>query len=118
MVWEQNSCLPLNMTNTIPSVKTVWQCVSMISLLLVQNRRQTRDQVLSVHLGSEASAGSAPVGSTTVLEEHANDQWLDIIQGTPAFTGCYSLSLHLCLRRVNQTPAPRAKVIGTPVPGS
>ena len=55
-------------------------------LLLVQNRRQTRDQVLSVHLGSEASAGSAPVGSTTVLEEHANDQWLDIIQGTPAFT--------------------------------
>ena len=55
-------------------------------LLLVQNRRQTRDQVLSVHLGSEASAGSAPVGSTTVLEEHANDQWLDIIQGTPVFT--------------------------------
>ena len=34
-------------------------------------------------------------------------------QGTPAFTGCYSLSLHLCSRRVNQTPAPRAKVIGT-----
>ena len=55
-------------------------------LLLVQNRRQTRDQVLSVHLGSEASAGSAPVASTTVLEEHANDQWLDIIQGTPVFT--------------------------------
>ena len=52
----------------------------------MQNRRQTRDQVLSVHLGSEASAGSAPVGSTTVLEEHANDQWLDIIQGTPVFT--------------------------------
>ena len=37
MVWEQNSCLPSNMTNTIPSVKTVWQCVLMILLLLVQN---------------------------------------------------------------------------------
>lgn len=47
------------------------------------DRRVTR---CSVHLGSEASAGSAPVGSTTVLEEHANDQWLDIIQGTPVFT--------------------------------
>ena len=47
-------------------------------LLLVQNRRQTRDQVLSVHLGSEASAGSAPVGSTTVLarrSSHRTDAW-------------------------------------------
>ena len=42
-------------------------------LLLVQNRRQTRDQVLSVHLGSEASVARSG-RSTTVLEEHANDQ--------------------------------------------
>lgn len=45
-------------------------------LLLVQNRRQTRDQVLAVDPAD---------GSTRVLEEHANDQWIDIIDGTPAF---------------------------------
>ncbi|MCO6559115.1 MAG: alpha/beta fold hydrolase [Bifidobacterium sp.] len=45
-------------------------------LVLVQNRRQTRDQVLEV----EAD------GRTRVLEEHANDQWIDLVLGTPAFT--------------------------------
>jgi dipeptidyl-peptidase-4 len=45
-------------------------------LLLVQNRRQNRDQVLAVE----------PTGMTSVLEEHANEQWLDLIPGTPAYT--------------------------------
>ncbi|WEV64980.1 alpha/beta fold hydrolase [Bifidobacterium sp. ESL0732] len=45
-------------------------------LVLVQNRRQTRDQVLEVQ----------PDGRTRVLEEHANDQWIDLVLGTPAFT--------------------------------
>jgi dipeptidyl-peptidase-4 len=45
-------------------------------LLLVQNRRQNRDQVLTVE----------PTGMTSVLEEHANEQWLDLIPGTPAYT--------------------------------
>ncbi|WEV46699.1 prolyl oligopeptidase family serine peptidase [Bifidobacterium sp. ESL0690] len=45
-------------------------------LVLVQNRRQTRDQVLEVQ----------PDGRTCVVEEHANDQWIDLVLGTPAFT--------------------------------
>lgn len=45
-------------------------------LVLVQNRLQTRDQVLEVD----------PTGRTRVLEEHANDQWIDIVLGAPAFT--------------------------------
>ncbi|WEV52921.1 alpha/beta fold hydrolase [Bifidobacterium sp. ESL0704] len=45
-------------------------------LVLVQNRRQTCDQVLEVQ----------PDGRTRVLEEHANDQWIDLVLGTPAFT--------------------------------
>lgn len=45
-------------------------------LLLVQNRRQTRDQVLAVNPTD---------GTTRALAEHANDQWIDIIDGTPAF---------------------------------
>ena len=45
-------------------------------LVLVQNRRQTRDRVLAV----------AADGSVRVLEEHANDQWLDLVGGTPAYT--------------------------------
>jgi dipeptidyl-peptidase 4 len=45
-------------------------------LVLVQNRLQTRDQVLEVE----------PTGRTRVLEEHANDQWIDIVLGVPAFT--------------------------------
>lgn len=45
-------------------------------LVLVQNRRQTRDQVLEVQ----------PDGRTKSLEEHANDQWIDIVPGVPSFT--------------------------------
>ena len=56
-------------------------------LVLVQNRRQTRDQVLRIATGSAADDESpATAGSTRVLEEHANDQWIDLIHGTPAFT--------------------------------
>nr|APO29944.1 Dipeptidyl peptidase IV (DPP IV) N-terminal region [uncultured bacterium] len=100
-------------------------------LVLVQNRRQTRDQVLEVavetaeepealsddvaatwaqaasadqserivetdvvefggdnEIGETSSfASSAPtLGATRVLEEHANEQWIDLIQGTPAYT--------------------------------
>lgn len=51
-------------------------------LVLVQNRRQTRDQVLEV----AAAADGAALGATRVLEEHANDQWIDLIHGTPAYT--------------------------------
>ena len=100
-------------------------------LVLVQNRRQTRDQVLEVAVetaeepealsddvaatwaqaasadqseriaetdvvefggdnetGETSSfASSAPtLGATRVLEEHANEQWIDLIHGTPAYT--------------------------------
>ena len=100
-------------------------------LVLVQNRRQTRDQVLEVavetaevpealsddvaatwaqaasadqserivetdvvefggdnEIGETSSfASSAPtLGATRVLEEHANEQWIDLIHGTPAYT--------------------------------
>lgn len=51
-------------------------------LVLVQNRRQTRDQVLEVVV----TANGAALGATRVLEEHANDQWIDLIHGTPAYT--------------------------------
>ena len=51
-------------------------------LVLVQNRRQTRDQVLEVAV----TADGAALGATRVLEEHANDQWIDLIHGTPAYT--------------------------------
>ncbi|WP_140445304.1 MULTISPECIES: prolyl oligopeptidase family serine peptidase [unclassified Bifidobacterium] len=50
-------------------------------LVLVQNRRQTRDQVLEVAVNEDD-----PLGSTRVLEEHANDQWIDLVSGTPALT--------------------------------
>ena len=82
-------------------------------VILVQNRRQNRDQVLQVMVkvpdGAASSVGGAGgfddvdgcdgVGSderddahvmttvtTTVLETHRNDQWLDIVLGTPCFT--------------------------------
>lgn len=88
-------------------------------LLLVQNRRQTRDQVLEVAvaaaeeselLGAKAADGWRATlaqgtadagddaedafdsvlvpafGATRVLEEHANDQWIDLVAGTPAYT--------------------------------
>lgn len=51
-------------------------------LVLVQNRRQTRDQVLEVAVAADGAA----LGTTRVLEEHANDQWIDLIHGTPAYT--------------------------------
>ena len=51
-------------------------------LVLVQNRRQTRDQVLEVAVAADGAALGAP----RVLEEHANDQWIDLIHGTPAYT--------------------------------
>ena len=51
-------------------------------LMLVQNRRQTRDQVLEVAVAADGAA----LGATRVLEEHANDQWIDLIHGTPAYT--------------------------------
>lgn len=52
-------------------------------LVLVQNRRQTRDQVLEVAV---AGTPDRAFGETRVLEEHANGQWIDLIHGTPAFT--------------------------------
>lgn len=51
-------------------------------LVLVQNRRQTRDQVLEVAVAADGAA----LGSTRVLEEHANEQWIDLVHGTPAYT--------------------------------
>ena len=51
-------------------------------LVLVQNRRQTRDQVLEVAVAADGAA----LGATRVLEAHANDQWIDLIHGTPAYT--------------------------------
>lgn len=51
-------------------------------LVLVQNRRQTRDQVLEVAVAADGVA----LGATRVLEEHANDQWIDLVHGTPAYT--------------------------------
>ena len=51
-------------------------------LVLVQNRRQTRDQVLEVAVVADGAA----LGATRVLEEHANDQWIDLVHGTPAYT--------------------------------
>ena len=89
-------------------------------LVLVQNRRQSADQVLEVAVSAaEESADFAEIegglagdvddvdsaaaaaaddaaaephltwpafGSTRVLEEHANDQWIDLVPGTPAYT--------------------------------
>ncbi|TCF48024.1 prolyl oligopeptidase family serine peptidase [Bifidobacterium longum] len=51
-------------------------------LVLVQNRRQTRDQVLEVTVEADGAA----LGATRVLEEHANEQWIDLVHGTPAYT--------------------------------
>ncbi|PJM77610.1 prolyl oligopeptidase family serine peptidase [Bifidobacterium felsineum] len=87
-------------------------------LVLVQNRRQTADQVLEVAVAAAeepesleepvaaawaqltvadaidsgdvadlADEGDAPqLGATRVLEEHTNDQWIDLVPGTPAYT--------------------------------
>ncbi|WP_243394306.1 prolyl oligopeptidase family serine peptidase [Bifidobacterium parmae] len=53
-------------------------------IVLVQNRRQTRDQVLQVTVARPTA--DHPFGSTHVMEEHANDQWIDLVAGTPALT--------------------------------
>ena len=48
----------------------------------MQTRRQTRDQVLEVAVEADGAA----LGATRVLEEHANEQWIDLVHGTPAYT--------------------------------
>ncbi|KFI95672.1 dipeptidyl peptidase IV [Bifidobacterium stellenboschense] len=53
-------------------------------IVLVQNRRQTRDQVLQITVARPTA--DHPFGSTHVMEEHANDQWIDLVAGTPALT--------------------------------
>nr|WP_241218908.1 prolyl oligopeptidase family serine peptidase [Bifidobacterium dolichotidis] len=65
-------------------------------LLLVQDRLQRNDQVLEVHIPAveEWNDFSANLVSTsdfaevetTAVEQHHNDQWIDIIDGTPALT--------------------------------
>ena len=55
--------------------RVVWQ-KNRCPLLLVQNRRQNHDQVLAVDDN----------GATYLLEEHANGQWIDIVDGLPALT--------------------------------
>lgn len=62
-------------------------------LILVQNRTQTRDQVLRVMLsqtGFQAGVDSEGVigepVATVAVQEHANEQWLDLVSGTPAYT--------------------------------
>ncbi|MBT1174296.1 prolyl oligopeptidase family serine peptidase [Bifidobacterium sp. LC6] len=87
-------------------------------LLLVQNRRQSADQVLEVAVAAAEEPESLPdavatawaqitagdaidsgevaglvdggnvpqLGATRVLEAHANDQWIDLVPGTPAYT--------------------------------
>ncbi|MBW3093293.1 prolyl oligopeptidase family serine peptidase [Bifidobacterium sp. 82T10] len=49
-------------------------------LVLVQDRCQRNDQVLSVAVDGDDA------GATRVLETHHNDQWIDLIPGTPAYT--------------------------------
>ena len=70
-------------------------------LVLVQNRRQTKDQVLEV----------APSGAVSVLETHANDQWIDLVPGTPAFTPDGRL---VCPRNDMDTDTNRLTVDGKP----
>lgn len=45
-------------------------------VMLVQNRRQNHDQVLSIE----------PDGTTSLMQEHENPQWLDLFPGVPALT--------------------------------
>ena len=66
-------------------------------LLLVQNRRQTEDRILDVQVPDarqDLEPGrnmtlldpeAAPKVSTMVLQEHSNDQWLDLVPGLPAY---------------------------------
>ena len=66
-------------------------------LLLVQNRRQTEDRILDVQVPDarqDLEPGrnmtlldpeAAPKVSTMVLQEHSNDQWIDLVPGLPAY---------------------------------
>ncbi|RBP97804.1 peptidase [Bifidobacterium aemilianum] len=45
-------------------------------IILVQNRTQSKDQVLEI----------LESGHTRLLEAHVNDHWLDLLPGTPALT--------------------------------
>lgn len=49
-------------------------------LVLVQDRCQRNDQVLSVTVDGDDA------GVTRVLATHHNDQWIDLVPGTPAYT--------------------------------
>ena len=71
-------------------------------LLLVQNRLQTRDQVLEV---------DTHTGIAHVLGEHENDQWLDLIAGTPANTADGRL---VCAFNDMEHDTNRLTVNGTP----
>lgn len=69
-------------------------------LLLVQNRRQTADQVLSVEMDGPqrtkdtsqvdildySALDNLPTAPTRVLSTHSNPQWIDIVPGLPAYT--------------------------------
>ncbi|AKV55796.1 Xaa-Pro dipeptidyl-peptidase [Bifidobacterium actinocoloniiforme DSM 22766] len=70
-------------------------------LLLLQNRRQTRDQIAAVELGGGQQEPGADCGTKTFgfddlpdlpslptrsLREHENDRWLDLVPGLPAWT--------------------------------
>ncbi|MBT1162593.1 prolyl oligopeptidase family serine peptidase [Bifidobacterium sp. SO1] len=48
-------------------------------IVLVQDRCQRNDQVLAV------TVDGAQSGATRVLETHHNDQWIDLVHGTPTF---------------------------------
>ena len=66
-------------------------------LLLVQNRRQTEDRILDVQVPDarqDLEPGQhmtlldpevAPKVATRVLQEHSNDQWIDLVPGLPAY---------------------------------
>lgn len=107
-------------------------------LLLVQDRLQQHDQVLAVRVGEpivtmdapesgftdedgdevetfsiaipEYAPGEEP-GTTRVLEEHRNDDWLDLIAGTPAYTPDGRL---VCAMNDMDADTNRLTVDGTP----
>ncbi|WP_229133385.1 S9 family peptidase [Bifidobacterium mizhiense] len=66
-------------------------------LLLVQNRRQTKDRILDVQVPDarqDLEPGqnmtlldpeAAPKVATRVLQTHDNDQWIDLVPGLPAY---------------------------------
>ena len=57
-------------------------------ILLVQDRCQRNDQVLQVDADFtyDPATNSMTAGNTRVLATHHNDQWIDIVDGTPSFT--------------------------------